>query len=76
MECGVISGGPCDGDAIWDTGLWMADEQTACASSTGLKKLKGLYAGFEIVGKCASKCTSTSIDFTFVTPLNNNGPVV
>ncbi|CAG2168720.1 unnamed protein product [Oppiella nova] len=73
MECGVLSGGPCDGDAIWDTGLWMATDQNGCGSSTGLKGLKGLYASFEIVGKCASKCTMVSVDFTFSKPLTNKG---
>ncbi|CAG2170695.1 unnamed protein product [Oppiella nova] len=73
MECGVLSGGPCDGDTIWNTGLWMATDQSGCGSSTGLKGLKGLYAQFEIVGKCASKCTLVNGELTASTPITNNG---
>ncbi|CAG2170694.1 unnamed protein product [Oppiella nova] len=97
MECGVLSGGPCDGDTIWNTGLWMATDQSGCGSSTGLikatlstwsaecylasgcgsstglKGLKGLYAQFEIIGKCASKCTLVNGELTASTPITNNG---
>ena len=31
MECGTITGGPCDGDEIWGVGEWMADDQKGCS---------------------------------------------
>ena len=56
QECGTITGGPCDGDELWGTGIYQTDNQEGC-SCTGIRAQTAIFRIIYIKGKCASRCS-------------------
>ena len=74
LECGTITGGPCDGDELWGTGTWMADDQEGCAGR-GFKGVTALERIVVVRGKCASRCSLGWSLKTWTPGVNNWGAV-
>ncbi len=72
LECGIITGGKCNGDILWGVGIWEVKNQNGCACD-GITTRVGLERKIEIRGKCQSRCSLGSSTFVFDTPVNNSG---
>ena len=74
MECGIVTGGPCDGDEISSVGTWEVDDQEGC-SFKGVRGYNGLYRLILVKGKCASRCSLGWSIESWDIPVNNWGAV-
>ena len=74
LECGTITGGPCNRDELWGVGTFQADDQEGC-SCKGIRGCSGLFRKIVIKGKCASRCSLVWAVESWATPINNWGLV-
>ena len=75
VDCGTITGGPCDGDELWSIGIYQADDQEGC-SCKGFTGLSALERKIVVKGKCASRCSLGWSVGSWSPPVNNWGAVI
>ena len=76
LECGTISGGPCDGDEIWSVGIYSGETQEGCLGlASGLAEINAISRKLYVNGKCSSRC-SLGQAFDYWDPSISNTAIV